>query len=85
MDQEKATAAAMLLEQVARGDLEASVALNQWPQDTESDELLKVSWHDLSHFAVDRDIRGNDPRYKTYQVAGLLERVKQIKAKYGVR
>ena len=84
MDHDKARAAAALLEQVARGELEASAALNGWPQDAESDELLNASWHDLSHFAVDDDIRKKDPLYQAYQVSGLLKRVKQIKEKYGV-
>jgi hypothetical protein len=83
MDPEKANLAATLLERVARGELEASTALTEWPQDATSDELLIASWHDLSHFAADLDVRSKDPRYKTYQVSLLLKRVKQIKEKYG--
>jgi hypothetical protein len=84
MDREKASVAAALLERVARGELEASAALDEWPQDAKPDELLDSSWHDLSHFAVDVDIRKKDPRYETYQLGLLLKRVRQIKEKYGV-
>ena len=84
MDRCTATEAANLLERVARGELKAPAALIEWPHRAESDELLNASWHDLSHFAVDLDIRQKDPRYKAYQFTRLLERVQQIKAKYGV-
>jgi hypothetical protein len=84
MDWDKATVAVGLLERVARGELEASTALSEWPLDAESDELLSASWHDLSHFAADLDIRMKDPRYRIYQASLLLKRVEQIKKKYGV-
>ena len=82
---DKARVAATLLERVAHGELEASVALDQWPQDIDRDRLLSLGWHDLSHFAVDADIRDKDPKYRTYQVSLLLNRVKQIKERYGLQ
>ena len=84
MDRNKAHIAAALLERVARGELDASVALSEWPQDAEADELLDASWHDLSHFAVDIDIRKKDPRYEAHQVSLLLDRAKQIRERYRV-
>lgn len=84
MDPRKAIDAAALLERVANGEMEASTALNAWPQDAGRDELLDASWHDLSHFVVDVDIRTKDPRYATYQVSLLLNRAKQIREKYDV-
>ncbi len=78
----RAIAAAVLLERVAKGNTEASAALEKWPENAESDTLLDASRHDLSHFAVDVDIRTKDPRYATYQVSQLLKRAKQIREKY---
>src|SRR5258705_3794868 len=72
MDRDSARIAAALVERVARGELAATPALKEWPQDATVDELLKSSWHDLSHFAVDLDVRRKDPRYETYQVTLLL-------------
>ena len=84
MDRSKAHVAAALLEQVASGELDASVALSEWPQDAEGDELLNASWHDLSHFAVDIDIRMKDPRYEAHQLSLLLGRAKQIRERHRV-
>jgi hypothetical protein len=82
MDRGRAIVAAVLLERVANGQMEASAALKDWPENAESDALVDASWHDLSHFAVDVDIRTKDPRYATYQVSLLLKRAKQIREKY---
>jgi hypothetical protein len=85
MDAASAIAAAVLLERVANGDMEAALALKEWPENAESETLLDASWHDLSHFAVDLDIRTKDPRYATYQASLLLKRANQIREKYGAR
>jgi hypothetical protein len=84
MDLENASIVVALLESVARAQMEASAALAKWPPRTESDNLLDASWHDLSHFASDDDVRQSDPRYRAYQVSLLLSRVQQIKAKFGI-
>jgi hypothetical protein len=69
-----------LLEGVAGGSLDARVALEHWPDiDLEADSLLAASWHDLSHYAADKDIRDRDPAYATYQNNLLLIRAKTIK------
>lgn len=72
-----------LLEGVAKGAIEADVALEQWPNiDDESDDLVADSWHDLSHFSADADIREKDSEYADYQVALLRDKANQIKVKY---
>jgi hypothetical protein len=69
-----------LLESVVAGTLDASTALEQWPNiDSETDDLLVASWHDLAHLAADKDIRERDPGYATYQKDLLLDRAKKIK------
>jgi hypothetical protein len=42
-DPHKAIVAAVLLERVASGEMDASVALNQWPHGAGPDELLDAS------------------------------------------
>ena len=75
-----------LLEGVADSTLDASAALEQWTDiDSETDNLLAASWHDLTHFAADKDIRDRDPGYAAYQKDLLLDRVKKIKEKYQLR
>jgi hypothetical protein len=81
MDEVAAVAVAALLEKVANGEMEASTALKAWPLSAQSDTLLDASWHDLSHFANDLDIRTKDPRYAVYQTSLLLKRAKQIRDK----
>ena len=74
-----------LLENVAGNRIDSGVALQQWPDiETETDKLLAASWHDLSHFAADRDIRDRDPSYATYQRDLLLDRAKKIKEKFNL-
>lgn len=74
-----------LLEHVVGNKIDPSVALRQWPDiEIETDRLLMASWHDLSHFAADQDIRDKDPGYATYQRDLLLERIQQIKAAYNM-
>jgi hypothetical protein len=79
---EPVAVAADLLERVARGEMEPSAALKEWPGNPEADALLDASWHDLSHFAIDADIRAKDPQYARYQVSLLLKRAKEIREKY---
>jgi hypothetical protein len=81
---DKASVAATLLERVANGSLEPSAALDEWPSGTESDDVLNVGWHDLSHFAADSDIRMKDSRYRSHQIALLLKRAKDIKDKHQI-
>lgn len=83
MNSLKAVAAAALLEQVANGERSAVSALEEWPQDIGADPLLDASWHDLSHFANDSDIRTKDLKYATYQKSRLLTRAQQVREKYG--
>ncbi len=83
MDHGKAIDAAELLERVASGGMEASAALDAWPQDIGQDDLLDASWHDLSHCSVDVDVRAKDARYAKHQVSVLLSPAKQIREKYG--
>lgn len=80
----RATAAviANLLDRVARDDLKASAALAAWPEDGERDQLFDASWHDLSPFATDQDVRSRDSRYEAHQVSLLRTRARQIREKY---
>ena len=81
MDETKTEMLARLLEAVAAGELDAKEAMRQWPNaDTESDELLSASWHDLLHYAEDSDIRTRDPKYAAYQCELLLQRAQQIRS-----
>lgn len=77
-------AAATLLEQVVDGVLDASVALELWPEwvQHDGDPLLTTAWHALSHYATDTDIRTLDPRYRDYQNALLLRRAREIRSKF---
>lgn len=69
-----------LLENVAAGALDANTALEKWPDiDVENNDLIAASWHDLTHYAADADIRKKDPAYAEYQTSLLLDRAKQIK------
>lgn len=73
-----------LLEAVAGEKLKPEAGLAQWPEiDSETDELLSASWHDLSHYANDDHIRSKDEEYAAYQRNLLLERASEIRAKYG--
>ena len=75
-----------LLEKVANYKLEPQKALLQWPDiDEESDELIESSWHYLSHFENDSDIREKDPSYAAYQINQLLDKAKLLKSKYQLR
>jgi len=79
-----ARAAIKLLEAVARKQMVPTQALREWPGNVEGDPLVEASWHDLSHFANDEDIRARDPRYAEYQSRGLLDRVKAIRARFNL-
>jgi hypothetical protein len=83
MNKKRAETAIGLLQRVASGGMNADVALATWPEiDSEDDPLLTASWHDLSHFAADTDIRGRDASYAAYQRELLLRRATEIKEKY---
>jgi hypothetical protein len=82
----RAAAAVILLQRVLARDLEPDAALREWPDiDTESDELLAASWHDLSHYAADEDIRAKDLRYANFQTELLKRRIEEIKQKFSNR
>jgi hypothetical protein len=79
----RAEAAVELLEGVLSGHLATEVALEHWPSiDTENDDFLTASWHDLWHFAADEDIRAKDPDYAEYQTQLLARRVREIRDKF---
>jgi hypothetical protein len=79
----RAQTAVELLERVLSGETEPSTALRQWPEiDAESDNLLAASWHDLSHFSADEDIRRKDRGYAEYQAQLLARRVQEIRTKF---
>lgn len=83
--EQRALAAVFLLERVLSRELTSIVALRDWPGiASESDDLLTASWHDLSHYAADADIRRRDPRYAKYQSQLLARRVEEIKQKFGI-
>jgi hypothetical protein len=83
MTKSKYQAVAELLEQVAAGALDANDALEKWPNiDAETDSLVSASWHHLSHFAVDDDIREKDKIYDVYQRRLLTEKAEGIRQKY---
>lgn len=83
MERDLAASAAELLERVANGELTAPQAIHEWPSDTQ-DSLLDQSWHDLSHFAADADIRERDATYRQYQVSLLRRRALEIREKFGL-
>jgi len=82
VDSNKARLAVSLLEDVVNGRHSATDALAQWPDVTQGDSLLQLSWHDLSHFAVDADIRARDPKYAKYQRDLLTTRIREIRETY---
>lgn len=73
-----------LLKKVMSGEVSPELALEQWPSiDTEEDDLLAATWHDLSHFAADQDIRARDLAYADCQTQLLKRRVREIRQKFG--
>ncbi len=75
-----------LLENVINNREDAESALNKWPDiDSEEDPLIAASWHDLSHFAADWDIREKDDKYAELQTEMLQKRVDSITRKYEQR
>ena len=72
-----------LLKAVAEGSLESEEALKQWGNiDEEQDELIAYSWHELTHFDADDDIRKKDIGYDSYQRQLLKDYAKKILEKY---
>jgi hypothetical protein len=81
LTKQRALTAVLLLECVLSRELTSIVALHEWPDiDSERDELLSASWHDLSHYAADLDIRARDPRYASTRLScwrGALKRLER--------
>ena len=72
-----------ILNKVAAGAISGKDGLIQWPDiDSEEDSLIASSWHDLSHFATDGDIREKDKEYAEYQRGLLKTRAEEIGEKY---
>lgn len=72
-----------LLEGVAEGDIDPDQALIEWGDvDKEQDELIASGWHELTHFAVDDDIREKSEKYDSYQRQLLKDYAKKILEKY---
>lgn len=79
----RAQTAVELLERGLSGETGPAAALQEWPEiDAKSDDLLAVSWHDLSHFSADEDIRRKNPDYAECQAQLLARRVRKIRTKF---
>src|ERR1700730_19269269 len=52
--------------------------------DVDDDPLLVATWHDLSHFSADDDIRRKDRNYAEYQTELLSRRGHEIRTKCGL-
>lgn len=73
-----------ILNKIAEGVISGKDGLIQWPDiDSEEDSLITASWHDLSHYATDGNIREKDKEYAEYQRDLLKARAKEISEKYG--
>lgn len=73
-----------ILNKVAEGVISGKDGLIQWPDiDSEEDSLITASWHDLSHFDNDSDIREKDKEYDENQRNLLKTRANEIHEKYG--
>ena len=85
MDIDRAKESTRLLEMVLAGEIDPAAALKQWPDiDSEQDDLIEASWHDLSHYANDDDIRSKDPEYEKQQKQLLADKANKIKKKYSL-
>lgn len=76
-----------LLERVAAGNLDPDAALSQWgsvDDDYAVDKILGVAWHELSHFANDKDWRAKDPEYERQRARALADYASQIRAKWNL-
>ncbi len=74
-----------LLERVSSEEIAPEQALKQWPDiEAEIDELVAASWHELTHFQNDSDIREKDVTYDEYMKASLLNFAKRLKEKYKI-
>jgi hypothetical protein len=84
-EKDRAEIAVALLEDVLSGKTVPETALQLWPNiEIECDVLLAASWHDLSHFAADEDIREKDRSYAKYQRQLLARRIQEIREKFGL-
>ena len=69
-----------LLESVLDGSLDANSAVSQWPSiDTETNHLMKNTWHELYHYMDDADLRSDRPSYAAAAEERLRRRVGQLK------
>jgi hypothetical protein len=85
MENDRALKAASLLELVASGQMNPTSALNEWPDiDSEPDDLISASWHDLSHYENDVDIRKRDSRFEAKMREGLKNQAAKIRKKYNL-
>lgn len=85
MDINRAKKSSHLLEMVLAGEIDPAAALKQWPDiDTEQDDLIEASWHDLSHYANDDDIRSKDPDHDQQQKKLLADKAEKIRKKYSI-
>lgn len=85
MDIDRAKQSIRLLEMVLEGKVDPVTALDQWPDiDTEQDDLIEASWHDLSHYANDDDIRSKDVEYDKQQKKVLADKAEKIRKKYSL-
>jgi hypothetical protein len=72
-----------LLDEVIADRKNPSEALKEWPDpNSTEDKLLASSWHDLSHYAVDVDIRTKDVNYDYYMKGLLRKNAGEIREKY---
>lgn len=70
-----------ILQAVLDGRIDANTGLRKWPNiDAEEDRLIAASWHDLSHYAEDEDIRLRDSEYASDQRRRLEQRISALKA-----
>ncbi len=85
MENERALKVIKILEQVAFKQLDPTLALKDWPDiDLETDDLIATSWHDLSHYENDIDIRQNEPRFDAKMREGLRNQAEKIRKKYNL-
>lgn len=84
MEEKKIEKILNILNGVANNSMDPVQGLKDWPDiDTESDDLIAASWHDLSHFANDEDIRQKDKKYESLLKENLIKRYKEINKKFG--
>lgn len=74
---------AELLDSVARGDLDCSEALQRlkaWEGVDWHDSLMSDSFHELTHFDADTDLRTSDPKQDQLQRHWLARWARRLRA-----